>query len=81
MDAATPAARNAESSGPHAEPGDRAARPASDAAAQCDERAGAAAPAVRKRTRRLPRREKGTRWDDRYAYALVLWAVNPAEKA
>lgn len=33
--------------------------------------------ARKRRYRRLPRREKGTRLDDRYAYALVLWAVKP----
>jgi SAM-dependent methyltransferase len=34
----------------------------------------------RRYRRRLPRREKGTPWDDRYAYALVLWAVKPGHR-
>ncbi len=43
-----------------------------------DQAAAAAGPRPGKRRyRRLPGREKGTRWDDRYAYALVLWAVKP----
>lgn len=37
----------------------------------------AAARSARRRRRRLPRRENGTRWDEHFAYALVLWAVKP----
>jgi SAM-dependent methyltransferase len=38
----------------------------------------AAGPASSKRRyRRLPSRERGTRWDDRYSYALVLWGEKP----
>ena len=55
--------------------------PAEDDAAQRADRSAPAAAAGKRRYRRLPAREKGTRWDDRYAYALVLWAVKPPSPA
>ena len=35
----------------------------------------------KRRYRRLPRRERGTRWDARFSYALVLWASKPKSGA